>query len=1577
MPLLAGDRIAERYRLIRPLGEGGMASVFLAQDERDHAPRVLKQLRLEEEGLLRSFRSEFALLSRVTHPNLVRVHDFGAWSVRGERYHYYTADWVEAETLSSWAKRTGSDCLQPASDVLRALATLHALGVRHGDVSPDNVLVRADGSGLLIDLGCARPFSLSTSELAGTPGFIAPELEQAGHGDGRSDLYSLGQTLRWAHATSDVPLSGRLKALCERLIAPDPAARPASAREALELLGRRAASALSLQAIARELVGRESEVALFRDWLTRLTHATARKPVLWLSGESGVGLSRLLREFVSLAELELSVLRARGGESAPLTWLLRSALADEALGLGVRDVLRAMSELSQRGEPLLLVLEDAHQLDAEEAEALRMLLRSLPPDANVGLLVSSRHASGLGALELTLGPLSLDALKQWTLDSLSRGALAELHAETRGLPALVEAALLARFNRAAASRSSDPTPANETGKLLAAVTPQARRALATLVALGGDASFSQHGIDADALAEFWEVGLVRRDGGRVKLTEKPGLPLLERALGSELSAAHRGLADWFASSDAGLPAESRWAELVFHCLRAGDTTRAEAAFRAAEPEWRGHPRLFARRLLPVLESSADARWLLAGAELSLLAGEFSAALRASARILRLRRSGDEALRARLFAADALLRLGRGARAERLLAKLKQASTPVEWRIRALERCARARLQASDPKATAALAEQGLALAGDASTSRTLRELAAMAAAYLGRSAEAQATFSELLSELGPDSAPRDRARLLAQRAIAHFREGQTALALADYGEALEISDRYALDDLVCVNSLNLGTAQQKLGEWGAALSSYERGLRFAHALGRESTELTLRFNLGNLLAEIGDFERAEAELATLLERASGSQRARFSPLVSLIRAEIALERRETERAEAELSAAQSVFRDLGLERELCEVEICRGELQLQRGALETSALIADAAARRSRELEALDLGIRARALAARVRVARREPEALRELEAALHEAEALGERGLQARYTTELYRAELEAFAPSAIQRGARAQRLWDQLGSGLPEVLRETFWRDGRRAVLAQRTRVASLGASSVDADAEALRKLLSLSRRVNSSLSLPRVFEYAVDAAMELTRAERCFLLLDDAGSPTLAAQRPVDAELAPPSNSIIERVVASEEPVLTTDAQADRRFAGGSIHAMRLKSVLCVPILTPSERIGLLYVDSRVQRGRFGERERELLSALADQVAIAVSNARLHRELERQREELAQQKRLIERLARARERELVRLRERVEAQEKSLGLRYEYSRIVGQAPAMRQVFAQLDRITDSSVDVLIQGESGTGKELVARALHQNGPRKEHAFVAINCAALPEALLESELFGHVRGAFTGADRDKPGLMLEADGGTLFLDEVAELPLAMQAKLLRVLQEREVRAVGALRSTPVNLRIVSATHRDLKSLVENGRFREDLFYRLAVVVVTLPPLRERIEDLPSIARSIVERLSRDAKCKPPELTREAIKRLSAHSFPGNVRELENMLTRAFVLRSGDQIGAADLELQRQTPNRRSKNRREFQAEERERIMAALQRTQWNVSLVSRELGIPRNTLYRKLRRYGVGERPA
>ncbi len=254
------------------------------------------------------------------------------------------------------------------------------------------------------------------------------------------------------------------------------------------------------------------------------------------------------------------------------------------------------------------------------------------------------------------------------------------------------------------------------------------------------------------------------------------------------------------------------------------------------------------------------------------------------------------------------------------------------------------------------------------------------------------------------------------------------------------------------------------------------------------------------------------------------------------------------------------------------------------------------------------------------------------------------------------------------------------------------------------------------------------------------------------------------------------------------------------------------------------------------------------------------------------------------------------------------------RELAERHRMEDLVGRSPAMKRVFDLIERLADSDISVLITGESGTGKELVARALHQVGERAEAPFVTINSAAVPAQLLESELFGHVRGSFTGAERDKPGLFVEAEGGTLMLDEIGDMPLDMQPKLLRVLEDHKVRPVGATKETAVNVRVLAATNRDLQIAVDEGSFRQDLFYRLNVMQIELPPLRERIEDVPLLAEHFLAIITAaDADRQISGFSREAKELIEAYTWPGNVRELENAVRRAATLETGTLIAAENL----------------------------------------------------------------
>jgi two-component system response regulator PilR (NtrC family) len=314
----------------------------------------------------------------------------------------------------------------------------------------------------------------------------------------------------------------------------------------------------------------------------------------------------------------------------------------------------------------------------------------------------------------------------------------------------------------------------------------------------------------------------------------------------------------------------------------------------------------------------------------------------------------------------------------------------------------------------------------------------------------------------------------------------------------------------------------------------------------------------------------------------------------------------------------------------------------------------------------------------------------------------------------------------------------------------------------------------------------------------------------------------------------------------------------------------------------------------------------------------------------------------------------------------------------------RLLGESAPLKQVRELIGKLARTQAPIYISGESGSGKEIAARLMHENGPRRDRPFVPVNCGAIPETLVESEFFGYRKGAFTGADQDRDGFFQAASGGTLFLDEAGDLPLGMQVKLLRAIQEKRVRKVGATQEESVDVRIVSATHRHLASLVESGRFRQDLFYRLNVIELRMPPLREYREDIPLIAASILERLAVEQARPVKPIASQALEALMQYDFPGNVRELENILERAFALSAEGEIGIEDLQLAPPAGATDAGERSTTPVErplpdyldrvEREAIYAALEKTGFNRTAAARDLGITFRSLRYRMQRLGIRE---
>jgi transcriptional regulator with GAF, ATPase, and Fis domain len=526
-----------------------------------------------------------------------------------------------------------------------------------------------------------------------------------------------------------------------------------------------------------------------------------------------------------------------------------------------------------------------------------------------------------------------------------------------------------------------------------------------------------------------------------------------------------------------------------------------------------------------------------------------------------------------------------------------------------------------------------------------------------------------------------------------------------------------------------------------------------------------------------------------------------------------------------------------------------------------------------------------------------------------------------------------------------------------------------------------AAEGETGAAFDPAQVARLESLVRALGERENLKALLGQVLDALLLWTGVERGLLLLcapDGRLVPRAArnlGRHDLEGEQLALSQSIARRALEIRDAVVATDAYSSLGDVHASVHALRLRSVLAVPLVARGDALGVVYLDDRVRRGAFGENELAWVRVLSAQAALAIADARDQALLRRanRRAERAQKK-LLTRLAHA-DAELDATRIQLAQARDESQTRYAYDAIVGRSEPMQELLRVVDRVTPVDVPVLLVGESGTGKELIARAIHENGPRSARPFVGENCGAVPEPLLESTLFGHVRGAFTGAVATRAGLFEVADGGTLFLDEIGEMPLAMQTKLLRVLQDGEVRPVGSEKARKVNVRIVAATHRDLSAMAQEGLFREDLLYRLSVIVLRVPPLRERRDDIPLLVASFLDR--HGGGQGQVRISRAALDRLVAYPWPGNVRQLENEVRRAIVLSDGrieeEHLSPALQESARASVKSHGLDlRSRIDALEVDLLREALRKTQGNQTKAAALLGVSRYGLQKMIKRLNV-----
>ncbi len=1555
-----GQLITRRYRVESLLGAGGLGAAYLVLD-RARDQRVCLKL-LAHHELSRALRSEFEALRLVSHPNLARVRDFGVALLAGVSTPFFTSDLIEGRPLDvALAGMPFEVTRDTIGGVLSALASLHASGVRHGDIKPENILVSPQGRAVVIDLSCTATIGDAVAP-AGTPGFMAPEVLRGEQADGRADLFSLGRVLQPLIGGSDVPPPAR--ALVRRMLAEHASDRPLSAVEALEELTPGFATVVAPHATPRTLIDRRDLLTQTTAAIRALAEGRPGPRVLDLIGPRGSGKTRFLRELAWSAQQVCSTVEVFVHRPEAVTRALAIASDREELPAGVLAAVAAHEALVSEARPLVIVVDDADRTNEEELAILDTFARLLAPSDPILLVRAGTRPRGTVAVELKLEPLSEAGVRDWAAEVGFSEAHGRIYQATRGHPADVDAAVAA-LERGVPARGLETALEVEPGELQA-LPADSQLALALIACARAPLELDTLAVldpsaSPAAIAALEALGVVRLTAAGLELL-RPGLEqaVLHAIPAETFREAHRLLGERAEAAIAGERIErasEAAAAATRHFALGGCELRAASLFERSLALMEAAPLAWRAAVEPLLAEGASDAMVLALARALLGAGDARAALE-----LVSSRAGDEAA---LLRAECEIELGEAKLARDLLVTIEPADHVLSARRAALLSRALVRLGAfgdAHHASLPAILDSSL----PPSVRADLLECAGVAALYSGDPARAKGWLDEAEALLGTFASPRRRVRAAAHRGIAAFRAGDLEAARRGYGDALALAEKHALADQIARSAVNFGTACHQRGEVAEAQAAYARGEQIARALDQRDSLLVLAFNAAKLYADAGALDRAEAKAQQVVTAGERQQKRFFVAAAQSVLGDVAFARGDLERARRLFEASRTAFVAEDAKREIAEEELELGRVAISAGR-DGDAAAHLAAARALGLDDAADLRVRAAMLSARLALGTGDAAAARrELSGALRDAEEAGLPELRARALMLLADAtSMAGLAGEAAEHRARARAIWTSMTLGLGEAEVAAFFRRPERAALTAEAPSPVGGQPSSHPRSELYERLVASFRKLNASLETEDVLRMALDEAIELTGAERGFLLLaaPASGELSVAVARNLDKASLDEghmrfSRSIAERAIRSAEPVLTVDAQSDDRFRSNvSVHAMGLRSVIAVPIRSPDGVLGALYLDNRYKRARFGDADSDVLLSFADQVAIALRNARLAEALAHRGERL--------------EREGEALRDELEKTRAALEHRFDYSAMIGRSAALRRVLSVLDRVIDSPLSVLVSGESGTGKELVARAIHAGSQRRAAPFVGINCAALPAALLESELFGHARGAFTGADRDRAGLVVAAKGGTLFLDELGEMPLEVQAKLLRVLQEREVRPLGSSVTVPVDFRLVCATNRDLRKEAAAGRFREDLYYRVGVVEVTVPPLRERLDDLPDLVRHFVTKSATELGRPLPKVTLGVLRKLEQHDFPGNVRELENLITKAVVLADGDELRAADIELPRaaKLPKKRSP------ANEREVLLRALEASNYSAVRAASDLGMPRATFYRKLKACGL-ERP-
>jgi len=1518
--------IDEKYRIIHSLGGGGFSEVFLVEGPGGQcALKLLKgQLAALKKSALAEFKNEFSILKDMHHPNIASILDFG-FDEEHERY-YYTSEHIEGQDL---LHATEGMPLERITELfvqaLRALSYLHSYRVYHFDIKAANLLVMGEEKPevKLIDFGLAGIDP--GGRLIGTPSYMAPEIVAREHADGRADLYSLGvlwysaitrknpfrmkasgQTLERQLKFMPPPPSnmvptvpGWIDLVIMRLLEKNPANRFPTASAVIREINRLGGSDYPLETRETLLsylpeesrfVGRDLELARLEGDLDEIKGGRKVSGIALVKGAVGAGKTRFLKELKYRSQLTDIRIEWASAEDAEGFSLWADNLGEHLnKGSGLTafmldDAQRAVEDEEMRTRLISLIARTSRPVQGAKVwvalatrpiadDARRTSIESLVPlQVEMNQFSSEEMAEyivSLTGLEVPPDPL-LEGLFERTegnplfltevLKSLIEGG--GLFDDKGRWNAAIFEDVGVDFSKAAIPRSVGELLLDRTRDL----DENSSRLVKALAAIGRPSSAAELG----RFAQVKEPGPLVRDMVRRGLLDRGGgftvrfhNALLSQALCESMSAKElRGLNDRIAAvlKDEGVSEE----EVLEHVSLGTDEAAAldaaltlgERALAAGRGEQAAAYMNRALDLIPQSEVEKRVEVQLKLGEAFLIGHDYAAATEHFAAV--------EALISACAASEEMARW----RAE-VLARI--GGTYIK-----LQEFDRARAAFHD--ARTAIRKAG----GDERLAVTIENFLGSIKYLEGHLDDARKIFEG--TRVKAAHLPHELSERITNNDL-----GMVLVAQGDLDEARRVFDddmkkaRHAGDDLligrVRYNMAQLASARGDLEE---AIGEYKRCIDVCRR--SHNTELLLRaYNgLGNAYQAKADPDQSLAfyDRGMALYERTGDLRGGAAIAVNMGAVESG--RGRADAALDHLVPAVEYLRSLAVKTSSDWTALSRGLLELgdiakNQGNLDEARVrLEEARAIASKVLQAASLRFWIMATLAEVAHAQGRQGELSDimgmlgpLAASSHEREALKKLEEKVGAATSIRAAPSKA--PPSTRRSEEVERL-PEAGPGM------------RRESAENR-----------------LRRILDINKLIAAEGDIDYVLKTVLYYALDFTSAEAGAILLlgpDDAIS--VACQRNMEGreDEAGFSMTLARRVLAGGEPIRTDDAASDERFAREeSVAAHGLRSILCLPVKARRRTIGALYLENRFQAGAFADADMTILDAFTDQVGLAIETARLLRESTRKEEKLSSELAEVSRRAEHYE-ELLR--------QTPVEYRLDYGAIAGRSPRMQNILQTLDKVADTELSVFIYGESGTGKELIARALHDNhARRKDGRFVAINCGAIPATLIESELFGYKSGAFTGAGRDKKGLIEEASGGTLFLDEVGELRPDLQVKLLRVLQERECTRIGETRPRPVDVRIIAASNRDVEAMLRDGSFREDLYYRICQMKIEVPPLRERPEDLPFLVERFIAEAAGGRKLTvSPRLMR----RFLSYGWPGNVRELENLIQVLCALVEGESI---------------------------------------------------------------------